>query len=793
MERGDLDLNEIVNSYLKHWKWFVLSICAAFLMAFLYLRYSVPKFEVAAKIQIIEDKSSGSELSVLQELDVLSGREATKITDEVELLKSRDNFIKVVRKLKLNIEYNLLGNVRSGDLYNNHPFEILMSSDTVPISSSHDFFVRILNENEFMYSLKRDQEGKKMTFGTEINADEIGDITLVPNLEKISRYKNKILGISIKEESSVADSYRGRVSVVPKDKISTVLNISMKDAVPERAIDVINLLIEQNNENEVESKKAIADRTSRFIEDRIADIYSNLSTIDQESETFKESRGIADLGSQSNVNFQQSAASEQELRSANIQLNIAESMQSLINQQDGFEVIPNVGLSDPSIDNAATRYNELVAQRNRLLESSNEKNPIIVNLDQQLSTLKRTMQSSLNNVTNNLNLRVNSLSKQLSQINSRIYAAPGNETALRDISRKQQTTESLYLYLLQKSEEAQIAFASAAPKSKIINRAHLVSNTPVEPKNKIIYLAAILAGLMIPFAIIYLNGLLDNKVSNMVTLQKYLGNNFVVLAEVPKVNSKEDILVKKGDRSILSESLRILRTNLDYILKSRGKSSNGKVTLVTSSVSGEGKTFISSNLSMTLASAGKKVLLLGADIRNPKVFEFFKSEGVNNRAQISYGLTDYLFQEDINLKDLIHNIEENEIGIDVIYSGKIPPNPSELLLSERLEGLFENLRAKYDYIIVDSAPILAVTDSLLLEKYTDQVIYVTKSKSTERKVLEFPLNLHKEGKIRNLSFVVNSVKETNLGYGGKYGYGYGQTQKKWWQFDIPFLKSKKAS
>ena len=777
------DIKEVLDRYLKNWYWFAIAVFIALILAFVKLRYSVPKYQLNAKIQVVEDKNSVSELSVLQDLNVFSGKGKTEMSDEIEMLKSRDNFIKVVEKLKLNINYEMLGNVKNSEVYLNYPFTInFLAEDSIRNKAKFSFFLQIRNENEFDYSIEESGPEQKMTFGTNIETGIIGDIILIPDAKNLKEFINKNIRVTISPIPWVAEVYRFNVEVSTADEFSRIMNISLKDAIPQRGIDVLNSLILQNNQNEVQDKKEIADRTSQFINDRITDIYGSLSSVDESAESFKESRGIADLASQSSVNFQQSAASEQELQNANIQLNIASSMQNMLSEQIGYEIIPNVGLADASIDNAASRYNELVAQRNRLLESSNEKNPVIVQLDQQLEGLKRGMQSSLNNVTNNLNLRVNSLSKQLSQINSRIYAAPSNERALRDISRKQQTTEALYVYLLQKREEAQIAFASAAPKSKIIDKAYLTSPFPVEPKRKITYLAAFMLGLLVPFSIIYIMDFLDNKVNNMITLQKLVGNNLVVLAEIPKVKNSKEILVRKEDRSVLAESFRILRTNLDYILKTHKKKNEGNVVMVTSSVSGEGKTFMSSNLSMILASTGKRVLLLGGDIRNPKVSDFFTLEGFNDKGDTINGLTDYLFDDHIRIKNLIHNFSINEISLDVIFSGKIPPNPSELLLSDRLAVLFEELKSRYDYILVDSAPVLSVTDSLLLEKYTDHVLYVTKSKNTERKVLEFPLNLHKEGKFRNLSFVVNGVKETNLGYGGKYGYGYGQKAKKWWQF-----------
>ncbi len=786
---SELDLKTLLDICLRNWKWFVLSVAICVGLSVLYLRYTIPEFSATAKIQIIEESNQASELSVLDDLNIFSSGKA-KIEDETELLSARDNFMHIARKLDLNIRYFVLGNIKDTELYRkeNIPFSInFLSNDSIIESAKCTFYIRIDSNTSFGYKKNEDQPEKKYGFGDKINTD-VGDIILTPK-QKLSQFRDKQMKVVIRPIERVADTYRKKTIVNANDKkLSNIINIMLTDPIQQRAIDVINELIGINNSNAVSDKKAIADRTTRFINDRISEIYSNLSSVDESEETFRTSRGIADLGTQSNVNFNMSAASEQELQNANIQLSIASSMKELIDGQDGYDIVPEVGLADQGISSTAQRYNELVAQRNRLLESSNEKNPVIVKLDQQLEDLRRGMQSSLNNVTNNLNLQVNSLSKQLSQINSRIYAAPGNARALRDIARRQQTTESLYLYLLQKREESQITFASASPKSKVINSAY-GSNFPVSPKKRAIYLASFILGLLIPFSIIYAKDLLDNKVSSKVELEKLVSGKTSVIAELPKVGRKESKLVSGMDRTVLGESLRILRTNLDYVLRKKLKPGQGAVVLITSSVSGEGKTFLSSNLSMVLASAKKKVLLLGADIRNPKLHNFYgditgnktSSEPVP-RGKMQKGLTEYLYDERVRFEETISPMVINENKVDIVFSGKIPPNPAELLMSDRVKEFLSHARQEYDYVIVDSAPMLVVTDTLLISDYADKILYVTKAGVTEQKVLEYPIKLLEEKKVKNLSFVVNGVKEANLGYGGKYGYGYGKSIKKWWSF-----------
>ena len=301
-------------------------------------------------------------------------------------------------------------------------------------------------------------------------------------------------------------------------------------------------------------------------------------------------------------------------------------------------------------------------------------------------------------------------------------------------------------------------------------------------------MAAIVFGLLLPLSIIYVNEVLDNKIHNKANLENLTGD-VPVLAELPKISNKEETLIKTDERTVLAESLRILRTNLDYILKSKSskRSDLGNSIFVTSSVPGEGKTLVSFNLAMIYANAGKKVLLIGADIRNPKIYEFYNKKNVDKLAKSQMnkenkGLTDFLSNSDLAPKEIISSILANNQTIDIVFAGKIPPNPTELLMNERVDELFEYVRGKYDYIIVDTAPLMVVSDTLLISKNADQTLYVTRAGITETNVVGFPIQLQEEGKLKGLSFIVNGVKTSNLGYGGKYGYGYGTTKKKWYQF-----------
>ncbi|MGB5691192.1 MAG: polysaccharide biosynthesis tyrosine autokinase, partial [Flavobacteriaceae bacterium] len=703
------------------------------------------------------------------------------VDDEILSIKSRSNLIEVVKRLKLNVKITALGDILDSEIYGNLPFEInFIAPDSVIHSSSFDFYIRFTSNTTFAYSDDEDGIFKAFSFGSNIPSD-IGDIIITPNLENYNRLKETTFRVQIIPVTALAQGLKARISITPEKKGSTIAGVYLTDAVLQKAKDVIDELILVYNENTVADRKAIADGTSSFINDRINNIYTDLSSVDQSAEDFKSDRKLTDIGSQANINLTAGAESESELQNTQIQMEIASSMTDILDSSQGYEILPsNIGIEDGSINQTTSKYNELVLQRDRLLKSSNENNPIIVNLDQQLNSLKQNLRSSLYSTSNNLNLKANSLSQRLSAINSRLYSTPKNERTLRDITRKQETKEALYLYLLEKREESQIAFASAKPNLKIIDSAYSLTSMPIGLDPNLVYLGFLAFGLFVPFSIIYVHDLLDTKIYNKLDLEK-LVEDTPVIGELPKLSRKETKLIKFEDRSVLAEALRILRTNLEYLLQSRRTLHNkGNIIFVTSSVSGEGKTFISSNLTMVFASTKKKVLLIGADIRNPRIHSFFSGKDVdklgrNIKTDVA-GLSEYLLNSKLKSDDVINTMLAHNSEVDVIYSGKIPPNPAELLMSERMGTLFEEVIEKYDYIIVDTAPTLVVTDTLLISKYAHQIIYVTKAGVTEKKVMGYPIKLKKEGKLKNLSFVVNNVSETNLGYGGKYGYGYGRSK-----------------
>lgn len=777
------DIAKQIKNYLRHWKWFTVSVILCGLLAFLYLRYTVPKYGAEAKIQILQSKNSGIDL--FTELNILGGGQ-NEVQDEIEIINSFSNFLRLTKELNLNTRVLAMGSIRDSDLYGRMPVSLnFLVPDSTVYNADYEFYINLSSTTNFEFSEEEQGSYKSYAFGSSIPT-EIGDLVVTPNQDFFEEYFNYTLKVIVSPVNEVARDYQNTINIDVADDFSNIVNLYVEDEVKQKASDILNSLINIYNQRAIEDKKVIADRTSDFINERIADIAINLSSVDQSAQELKASRGLTDIASEASINLNVGAANRQELANYQTQLNIASSMEDLLDQQDDYEVLPaNIGLNDITIANTTEKYNQLALERKRLLKSSTEKSPIIQNLDQQLDGLKRTMRSSLGSTVNNLNLQVNTLSKQQALINSRIYSAPVNERALRDITRRQQTTESLYLYLLQKREESQLLVASASPKSKIIDSAYFTNEKPVRPRRKVIYVASIVLGLLIPFSVLYIQDLVDNKIHNMHDLEK-LAKNTPILGELPRLTKKDLRTVVEDDRSVLSESLRIIRTNLDYLLNTNRDNSEGNVVFITSSTPGEGKTFLSTNLAMILSSTQKKVLLIGADIRNPKFYTYFTGDQIDRMPKRTRskeaGLTDYIHDSSIEANDIINSMLVYNNELDVIYSGKIPPNPAELLLSDRVGQLIDQMSRKYDYVIVDTAPLMVVTDTLLISKYADLIVYVTRAGVTDVDAIPYPIKLKEDGKISNLSFVVNDVKSSNLGYAGKYGYGYGASRKKWWKY-----------
>lgn len=776
----NIDLKKVAKIYLKQWKWFVLS-CILFIgLAFFKLRYTAPEYNAYAKIMLVDDNGvSNPAEEVLQDLGKIPNKDSKKVEDEMEVLKSRRLMGGVVKRLDLNKTFFAKGRIHNTEYFplSKAPLKInFLESDTLVNSSKLDFSLNIISKTEFdiIYLVDEEEIQKKGYFGKNINSP-IGEILITPNTNNLSNLINQIFYFRLRPINSVAEAYRNSVKVKQASEFSMVLNLSLNDRVVTKAKAVLDTLIDEYNRTSIEEKSAKSNNTAEFINKRINLISSDLGKVDDEIEEFKTGNKLTDISSEASLYLQSNAQTEQNLSVARTEYNKINFMKNQLNV-DSFERIPaNIGLANGSLNTIASKYNELLDNRNRLLKSSNEKNPIIINLDQQLVSLKNSLREGLDNSSKTVGLQIKSLENQASKLNSKIYAVPGQVRRSRDIEREQGIKESLYLYLLQKREEATISLISTSPNAKIVDSAH--SNYfAVSPKPAITYFTYFILGLCIPFGIIYVKDLLDNKIHNKEDLQKAL-KNITVLGEIPRLDRGDKTLIQKNDRSILSESFRIIRTNAHYIRKGRNVKDYDNVIFVTSTINGEGKSFFSMNTALTIANTEKRVLLVGADIRNPQIFPAIKN--VVKDKKLKSGLTEFLVDKSITIEQIVNRHKINDIEIDVLLSGKVPPNPAELLMSDRVKELFDTVSKEYDYVIVDTAPSMLVTDTLLISQYAGHTIYLTRANYTEKEILNFAKELHEDNKLNGMMLVVNDVKQSNFGYGAKYGY-YGTPKKKRW-------------
>lgn len=770
----EINLRDQLDAYLVHWKWFVISVVLCVALAFVYLRYATPQYSVSATIMIKDDKKGGmmnSELSAFQDIG-LFGNMTNSVDNEMEVLRSRTLMENVVKKLGLNIVYYTKGNIRTSEVYKSTPVYVNFSlPDSVLHKADTSFTVKITSKTGFrIYNQDGDDIGD-YGFGEKVNFQN-RKITVLPRFDKLEELNSREVLVQVRPLAKVTLDYQKNVQVAPVDKNTSVIKLSLSSAVRQKAEDVLNTLIEQYNIDVVTDKNLISANTARFIEKRLALIESELGEVEQSAESFKESNQLTDIAAEAGIVLDNASDYAKRIVEAETRLQLTNFLiEYLADIEDNSVLIPaNVSMEDNSVGPMIMEYNKLVQERNRLMRGSTENNPVIVNLDGQISAQRQTIKQTLNNVKSSQRIALNELKQQEKLLSSKISNVPGQERKFRGIQRQQQIKETLYLYLLQKKEETAISLEVTAPNSKIIDSAY-GSDVPVSPKKKVVLLVSFILGLFIPFGVIYLKDLLDTKVQGRKDIEGKLSVPF--LGDIPKSHSNEEV-ISMGSRTSAAEAFRILRTNLDFMLANADRDKAKKI-FVTSTLSGEGKTFVSINLAGTLALSGKKVLLIGMDIRNPKLAEYL--EMPHGR-----GITNYLTNGGADIRDLIFKFNDQEHkNLDVLASGAVPPNPAELLMNDKVGSLFAELEDLYDYIVVDTAPVSLVTDTLLISKYADVFVYVCRAGYLDKRLLVIPENLYKERRLPNMSILVNDT-DSKKGYGYGYGYGYGQeTKQPWWK------------
>ncbi|UFH35735.1 GumC family protein [Flavobacterium acetivorans] len=771
----NFQLRAILDQYIFHWKWFVLGVFLCLGIAFGYLRYVIPQYKASTTILVKDEKKGGglSELSAFADMG-LGGALKNNVDNEIEILKSRTLVESTVRELHLNVNLVVEGNVIDATLYDNSPISVRFirptaalysSSSTLKFSSTGGGRFRLEEElNDLSLPILFDSK-KEYAYG-EIIKTRGGDLRILQStIEGVS--SSKFIQIVIRPLEEVVENYRSRLVISPLSKTSSVVELSLTDAVIHRAEDFLDALVRIYNEAAVNDKNAISENTSQFIAGRLALITEELDGVEQSVERFKKSNRLTDIESEAKLFIEGSSEYDKKGVEAAIQLNMVQSMLDFIKKSSNSDLLPtNVIGGDADASSLINTYNQLILDRNRLLKSATSLNPSVVKMDQQIASLRSNVVSSLGRLQSNLRIQKSDLKSEEGVLNRKVEKIPSQERQFRVIARQQKVKEELYLYLLQKREETAISLSATEPNARVIDAAK-ASKIPVSPKKSIIYLAALLLGILIPFGVIYLIDLLDTKIKSRLDLEGKTSVPFI--GDVPSSEDPSQIM-QPDSRSSSAEALRIIRTNLEFMV---GKVAEGKAKTIflTSTFPKEGKTFVSVNLAATFALSGKRVLLIGADIRNPRLDDYLTLP--------DRGLTNYLSSNNLDLKDLIVKYEGYE-DFHVLPAGVIPPNPAELLMSKKIAGIFESLKAEYDYIIVDTAPVSLVTDTLLIAQYADCFVYVARANFLEKRMLAIPNSLYKENKLPNMCMLLNDT-DSSKGYGYGYGYGVNVEKEPWYK------------
>lgn len=759
-------LYDFVQLILSNWYWFALSIIVCCLCAAFYLRRTAPVYQRSASV-LVKDSRKGSAAEVVAFSDIMGGMGRRSVDNEVYILQSRRLMEEVVKRYDLGTNYSVSGRIRTSDIYGSTP--LLVKFITAAPSDAGSFKYTIKKDGKVAIDDFRDRTGEEQSFKATAEVGDtittpLGKIVFVPT-PYIDQYTDKRVNVTKYPLNEITEAYRKRLQCNITDKMASVINISMTDVVPKRAEDVINGIIDAYNADAINDKREISNLTEKFINERLLTLGQELNVADDEIASFKKENRIYSPQEEASLSAEEIARLKKESMSLEGSLEIAQYILDYVrNDASGSSLIPAATVSMSGASSALASqidmYNTNVLNYQRLLAESSENSPVIMDLKAQISSVRGAIITSLESHIEGLKLQIANVSSEQRKADSRMTSSPTKEKELLSITRQQKVKEELYIYLLTKLEENALTGATAESNARVIDLAY-GSNRPISPRSMMIYLMALVIGAIIPFVILYIMELLNTTVRSRREVEEALSAPF--LGDIPRFEGKADynVVVKENSRDVISEAFRILRTNINFMSVDR----NMQVITLTSSIPHSGKTFISTNLAMTLAISGKKVLLMDLDLRRRTLT---KQMGHRNDRR---GLTSYLSGTLSSLNDAISKTSLHD-NLDMMYAGPQPPNPSEMLMSQRVDAMMAELRKMYDYIIIDNVPAMAVADAMIIDRFVDLTIYVVRQGNLDRRQLPDIEQLYREKKFNNMAIVLNGVSHNRNSYGYGYGYGY---------------------
>ena len=763
-EEESFQIKEILQKYLRHWPWFVLAIFLCVGLGYTYLRYAPIIYKSQAKIKIIDESQEVDIAS--SALSLLGGGPKINLENEIEILKSYRILSQVVNELHLDISFYEVGNVKTRRIWA-PPFQITKHIAADSIRAPKPYIIElgkkgitITDANEITYTPNLN-EPEQPTEGLPFS------IKMVEGIDPVF-YEGITYKAVLNPFKSTVLSLARDLQVISTSKDSEILSLTLESESMDLNEAILNTLIEKFNQDGVLDRQLVSQRTLNFIDERFLYLSEELDSIEGGKESFKRSNNLSYIEADAGMSLQRKSETEEQVIQLENQISISEILKETVINQSDYGLLPaNIGIENASLNNLVVGYNEMALEREKLLPTVGANHPTLQNLNGQLERAKVNIIKSVNIYGTQLKNSLRQLKLEESRAGSVFSRLPEKEKMLRSIERQQSIKENLFLLLLQKREEAAISYAVTAPTVKVVDYG-LTNDIPVSPKKTMVYALSLLAGMFLPFAVLYIRFALDTKIHERADIEK-LTTDIPVVGEIPFFKDVKKKL-ELNDRSIMAESFRILGTNVNYLLEEKDKGL-GQVVMVTSSIKGEGKTLMAHNLSLAYASLSKKVLLIGADLRNPQLHNFYNIS-VNHK-----GLSDYLNDSGMNWKDCVVTSGTDNPSLQICFGGSISPNTPQLFSSSAFEKFITAAKKEFDYIVVDTAPTMLVTDTLLISKFADATVFVTRSGLTDKRLLEFSKNLHKTKKLKNMAYVVNGVgKGKAKGYNYGYGYGYGSEQ-----------------